>query len=173
MKHTFSSFWSWYERTYTLNISIALFLFALQILHLIWLSLDVVIPRLLEIDSLFPLNSFLEWFIIVVDYTEIPSLISVSLIYINELRSKRGSAKDWLYLFFLNIQLVHIFWITDELVVESFSSPLQFNPLFAWVAIGIDYLEIPVMIDTLKRFLFAIHGKRLSVYLRDEFRKKD
>jgi len=35
-------FWDWYNRTYTLNISIALVLFALQLVHLVWLFGEVI-----------------------------------------------------------------------------------------------------------------------------------
>lgn len=144
------SFWAWYERTYVLNISIALFLFGLQIVHLLWLSGEVVWLRLFGAE-LFSLSGWWQNVIVLVDYTEIPALISVSLVYLNELR-KVFSWKNVMYLFFLNIQLVHIFWITDEFVVTAFNEAGTVLPYaLAWVAIGIDYLELPVIVDTASR----------------------
>jgi hypothetical protein len=145
-------FWGWYERNYKLNISIALALFALQVVHLVWLTLDVVWLRLFG-SQLIELSAWFQWVVVMVDYTEIPALVSVSLVYIHELRTT-FSWKKVLYLFFLNIQVLHMFWITDEFVVTTFTSATPLMPAWlAWIAILIDYLEVPVMIDTLKRFL--------------------
>src|SRR3989344_9209697 len=99
------AFWAWYERTYTLNISIALGLFLLQIAHLVWLFGEVVWAKAFGMP-LFELSRMHQLFIILVDYTEIPALISVSLIYINELRG-RWHIKNALYLLFLNLQWLH------------------------------------------------------------------
>ena len=71
-------FWRWYERTYVLNISIALGLFLLQIIHLIWLFGQVVWAKLFGVP-LFELSGVWHWLIIAVDYTEIPALVSVAL----------------------------------------------------------------------------------------------
>src|ERR671919_487207 len=78
-------FWGWYERNYALNVTIALGLFALQLLHLTWLSLDVVAARLTG-TSLFPAGGPLLAALVVVDLLEIPALFSVSLVYVHELR---------------------------------------------------------------------------------------
>ncbi len=146
------SFWGWYERMYTLNLSVALGLFLLQILHLIWLFVDVVWGRVFGVP-LFELHGVWEMGIVLVDYTEIPALISISLVYINELR-KQFSVAPVVYLFLLNTQWLHLFWITDEFVVNALAGTglILFPPWLAWVAIGIDYLEVPVMIDTVKKF---------------------
>src|SRR3989344_5313790 len=153
-------FWAWYERTYTLNVSIALGLFLLQIVHLIWLSGEVVWARLFG-ASLFELHAVHDLFIAVVDYTEIPAIISVSLVYINELRSG-WRWQSALYLLFLNSQLLHIFWITDEVVVVALAgaAPVAMPLWLAWIAIGIDYLEVPVMVDVLRRFVRAFREQR-------------
>ena len=167
-----NSFWAWYERTYTLNISVALGLFLLQIIHLLWLFGEVVWTHLTGAPLFtlggvegFGVSDLWEYLIIAVDYTEIPALLSVSLIYINELRrstSLTASRKSLLYLLFLNSQWLHLFWITDEFVVTAFNSHGTVLPLWlAWVAIGIDYLEVPVMIDTLKKFLAALWDKKV------------
>lgn len=146
-------FWKWYESHLTENTVIAAGLFVLQLVHLYWLTTHVVIHKAFGF-SLFDPSPLLQWLIIVVDYTEIPALIATSIIYINEMRKKDGSHfKQWLYLFFLNIQFVHIFWITDEFVVESFTGNAGtiLPAWLAWVAIMIDYLELPVIFETLKK----------------------
>ena len=96
------------------------------------------------------------------DYTEIPALIAVSLVYVNELR--RGFAwKPLLFLLFLNSQWLHIFWITDEYVAAELGggSGASLPGWLAWVAILIDYLELPVIYDTLKRLAIAVRERRL------------
>ncbi len=142
-------FWKWYEKHYTLNLAIASGLFTLQLVHLFWLTTHVIWQRLFGV-SLFNPSGLAEAIIILVDYTEIPALITTSLIYIGQLR-KGFKVKPLLYLLFLNIQVIHIFWITDEFVVSSFTgASTGIPPVFAWVAILIDYLELPVIFETLK-----------------------
>ncbi len=166
------SFWAWYERTYTLNISIALGLFLLQIIHLVWLTGAVVWDRLLGYP-LFEFTGVWEALIILVDYTEIPALLSVSLVYLNELR-QGWRWKEFMYLVFLNSQWLHIFWITDEFVVAAFAgaSALAMPLWLAWAAILIDYLEVPVMIDTFKKFFAALREGRTKEFLRHELREE-
>lgn len=156
MNNIFNGFWKWYEKHLTLNIAIATFLFALQITHLYWLFSHVIWMKLFGY-ALFNPNSFFEWLLIVIDYTEIPALITTSLLYINEYR-KNKNFKSILYLVFLNIQLLHMFWITDEFVESSFTgnTASHLPGWLAWVAILIDYLELPVMIDTTKKLLTAL-----------------
>lgn len=164
-------FWGWYERTYRLNIGIALGLFLIQIVHLVWLTGEVVWAHLFG-APLFVFNGVWETVIVLVDYTEIPALLSVSLIYINELRCG-WKTKSALYLLFLNSQWLHIFWISDEFVVTIFNNPGTILPLWlAYLAIGIDYLEIPVMLDTLKKFFIAIREKRVGYFLKHELREE-
>jgi hypothetical protein len=141
----FGNFWKWYNKKYTLNLIVATSLFSLQIIHLFWLLGHVIMPKLGFFD-LFTYLTFLNWPLIIVDYTEIPALISTSLVYINDIRNK-NDLKPWLYLLFLNIQWLHIFWITDEFVQETF----YFSGILWWLAIVIDYLELPVILDTLKK----------------------
>jgi hypothetical protein len=106
---------------------------------------------------------------LLVDYTEIPVLVSVSLVYLNELRD--GFAwKPVLYLVFLNSQWLHIFWITDEFVVASNDggAAVGMPTWLAYVAIGIDYLELPVIYDTVRRMLVALRDRRFGPFLREE-----
>ena len=75
------------------------------------------------------------------DYTEIPALISVSLVYLNELR-KGFAWRPVLFLVLLSSQWLHITWITDEFVVQSSAGSGTSLPIWlAYVAILIDYLS--------------------------------
>jgi hypothetical protein len=176
MKDLSRRFWNWYERNKTFNLGLAAFLFGLQIIHLIWLTGDVVIFRLtgnqifgLTDHHTTGLKSFFATAILIVDYLEIPAIITTSLVYINELR-KKFQTKAVLYLFFLNSQWLHIFWITDEFVVERFSGHATETALpiwLAWIAILIDYLELPVIFDTTKRFLHSLDKKGVRAALTE------
>jgi len=156
------AFFAWYERHYTLNVAIAAGLFLLQLVHLYWLTTDVVVARLTG-EPWFSPGGLFQSLIVVVDYTEIPALIGTSLIYINELR-KGWRWKPILYLVFLNSQWLHIFWITDEFVVGELGDGGggALPGWLAWVAIGIDYLEIPVIVDTLRRLVISIRERRFD-----------
>ena len=148
-------FWDWYERHYKLVVKVTTILFLWQLIHLIWMAIVVVLPKLFGYER----PGLPEWFNLLlafVDYTEIPALIGTSLIYINELR-KGFNAKSFGLLLFLNTQWLHLFWITDEFVLNAFApQAVVALPLWlAWVAILIDYLELPVMYDTLKKY-FAL-----------------
>lgn len=147
-----TTFLNWYNKNYQFHLRLATVLFLLQLVHLIWLTCNVVTLRLFGI-AIFP-HQF-DWLIAAVDYTEIPALITVSLVYINDIFLGRASKKAWLYLLLLNSQWVHLFWITDEVVIENFTGrALVPIPLWlAWIAISIDYLELPVMYDTILKTL--------------------
>jgi hypothetical protein len=150
-------FWAWYERHEVLNLSVAAGLFLLQLVHLYWLGAHPIAIRLGG-HSLFDPGGLLRYLIFLVDYAEIPALISASLVYLNELR--RGFR--WgplLLLLFLNSQWLHIFWITDEYVANELAGDAAASSLpgwLAWVAILIDYLELPVIFDTLRRLALAV-----------------
>jgi hypothetical protein len=172
VRHQIQRFFDWYERHYTLNIAFAAGLFLLQLVHLWWLSAHVIAMRLVG-ESYFNTDGALYYAILVIDYTEIPALISVSLVYINELR-KGWSAKPVLFLLFLNSQWLHIFWITDEFVQSELAGGGAGTALpiwLAWIAIGIDYLELPVIYDTLRKFLVSIREQRVGAFLREDLRE--
>ena len=139
-------FWTKYE---SLNLKITFILISLQILHLYWLTADVVLQRIAG-ESYLGLPRILLPLFIVVDYVEIPALVSGITFYLFSI-FKRGShsRKNVVFLLLLAIQVVHIFWITDEVVYESLlDDDLVIFPVYAaWTAILIDYLEIPVMVD--------------------------
>lgn len=154
-------FWDWYERHYKINTAIAAVLFGLQLVHLYWLTTEVVAEKLIG-QSFFPhTNAIAHFLLIFVDYTEIPAIISTTLLYIHLFR-KDKRFKHLLYLFFINIQLVHIFWITDEYVIENFinAEGVSWNPIVAWIAISIDYLELPVIFETIKETIKNYFPKR-------------
>ncbi len=162
MRKVFNDFFNWYNKHLTLNITIAAFLFSLQLIHLYWLFTDVILFKLFG-SSFFNLTGLWYSAILIVDYTEIPALISTGLIYVNELRKKGYSFKNVLFIFLLASQFLHIFWITDEYVIEQFAhvsnAPILPHWL-AWIAILIDYGEVPVIIVTSKRVCGAVsHGR--------------
>ena len=152
MKKYINHFWSWYEDNLHLNIGIAAGIFVWQIIHLFWLTTNVVLERLFSI-VFFNLSGIWEYAVIAVDYTEIPALFTVSLIYINDLRQNRERFRSTLFLILLNSQWLHLLWITDEFVVAHFRGEYELVPLWlTWLAISIDYLELPVIYDTIKKF---------------------
>ena len=139
-------FWTKYE---SLNLKITFILISLQILHLYWLTADVVLQRIAG-ESYLGLPRILLPLFIVVDSVEIPALVSGITFYLFSIfKRKSHSRKNVVFLLLLAIQVVHIFWITDEVVYESLlDNDLVIFPVYAaWTAILIDYLEIPVMVD--------------------------
>lgn len=168
LRQSWHAFFDWYERHYVLNVGIALVLFLLQLVHLYWLGADVIAERLTG-QSYFNPSDTMRFLILVVDYTEIPALFTTSLIYVNELR--RGwNWRSLVFLLLLNSQWFHIFWITDEFVVAEFGGEggSAFPSWLAWCAILIDYLEVPVIIDTFRRFVVALRDQRLGTFLRED-----
>lgn len=155
MNKIFSRFWNWYERNYRLNLGIALFLFVWQLAHLYWLSAHVIAQKLFG-QSYFELTPFWNWVIIVVDYTEVPALITTSLVYIYSLK-KAFNFKSIFMLMLVNSQWLHLFWITDEFVLAVFTGKVVNFPVWlVWLAILLDYLEIPVIIDTARNFAISL-----------------
>lgn len=167
MRRTFNRFFAWYEQHYRLNIAIAAGLFGLQIVHLVWLTGQPLAEKATG-DALLTLHGPVQWLIVLVDYTEIPALLSVSLVYINELR-KHFSLKNLGFLLVLNSQYLHIFWITDEFVVATNAGEDTALPAYlAWAAMLIDYLELPVIFDTVRRLAVAVEDRRIARFLREE-----
>lgn len=164
-------FWKWYERNYTLNAGIAAFLFLIQIVHLIWLLGEVIWFKLTG-TSLFVFTGVWKSIIVLVDYTEIPAIITTSFVYINDIRTKSNVGKAWLFLFFINSQWLHLFWITDEFVVDAFYGAGTILPVWlAWIAILIDYLELPVVYETIKKFIQSVKEKRVEDFLVNDLKE--
>jgi hypothetical protein len=155
-------FWDWYRRHYLATLIVTTGVFLLQGFHLYWLFTDVVLGRLTgQSYYAFPEAGMVVY--VLADYLEIPALVSTSLLYLFELR--RGvTVRGVLYLVLLNTQWIHMFWITDEVVVRSFGhqSLVSWGAAAAWVAILIDFLEVPVMIDTLGK----VYAQRRTIWRR-------
>ena len=145
-------FWVWYERHYTLNVALASSLFLIQLVHLYWMATNVVALRLFG-QSYFHVTPFWRIVIALVDYTEIPAIIATSLLYIHEI-IREFSWKSLGLLLFINSQWLHLFWITDEIIIAQFTGqiPILLPAWLLWIAILIDYLELPVIYDILRRF---------------------
>lgn len=146
-------FWHKYEN---LNLRIAFVLISLQIVHLYWLTADVVVKRItLDQDPGLSQTGLLFLFFIVIDYIEIPGLVAGLTYYaMTVYRAKKRRLRNALFLALLAVQGFHIFWITDEVVYATFfgpSSAVQLPYLAAWAAILVDYLEVPVMGDLFYR----------------------
>lgn len=118
-------------------------LFVTQIVHLIWMT-TYVIP--IQLGSS-PIWSPPEAPLALADYLELPAIIATSVLYIR--------TKNWKMLFLVNVQLFHIFWITDEFVLDRGT----LVPVAAWIAILIDYLELPVIVDTVRRAFRGLVNK--------------
>jgi hypothetical protein len=142
-------FWRRYEN---LSLKIALVLISLQLVHLYWLTADIVVKRITG-ESAFDLtlNGPLLFFFIIIDYIEVPALVAGMTYYaLSIYNQQKGSVKNTLFLGMLAVQVFHIFWITDEVVYQSFfgsSSAVEIPYYAAWIAILIDYLELPVIGD--------------------------
>ncbi|HEV8601064.1 MAG TPA: hypothetical protein VGQ87_00500 [Patescibacteria group bacterium] len=148
----FNKFWDWYQRHYKLNLAITVFLFALQLFHLYWMFTDIILVKLTG-HSYFMLSRVWGLISTFVDYAEIPALISTNILYLHLIRQKFSYKHLW-FLFSLNVQWLHLFWITDEVVIQKFSTGahlFHWANAVAWVAILIDYLELPVIWDTSRR----------------------
>jgi hypothetical protein len=147
-------FWHRYEN---LNLKIAFVLISLQLIHLYWLTADVVIQRITGKSILaVQRGSPLFIFFIIIDYVEIPGLVAGLTYYaLSIYNHEKGSTKNALLLSMLAIQVFHIFWITDEVVYDNFfetsSGAVEIPYYAAWVAILVDYLELPVIADLFYR----------------------
>ena len=154
-------FWHRYEN---LNLKIAFVLISLQLIHLYWLTADVVIQRITGESVLgVQQGSPLFIFFIIIDYVEIPALIAGLTYYtLSIYKHEKRATKNVLLLSMLAIQVFHIFWITDDVVYDSFfgsaSDSVEIPYYAAWVAILIDYLELPVIFDLFYRTI--VKGER-------------
>ncbi len=151
-----SRFWEWYQQHERLNLAVSWLLLMLQIVHLTWLAVDVALPRVLGTSPI-NLATSAKTLLALVDYTEFPALFGASLLYMNAIRRDRSDRTSAIYLLLIASQILHILWITDEFVVTQFGDPqLNFPPMLAWLAIAIDYFEVPVIFDTTRKILGGI-----------------
>ncbi len=147
-------FWHRYEN---LNLKIAFVLISLQLIHLYWLTTDVVLLRTFG-ESFFAFPQVPLPMFIVIDYLEVPALISGITFYALGIYNNSNARRNALLLTLLAIQVLHIFWITDEILYDVLFStiPIVIPAYVAWVAILIDYLELPVIFDLFRR----VFGKK-------------
>lgn len=161
-------FWKWYEKRYVITLLVTSTLFILQAFHLYWLFTDIILQKITG-HSFFifpPQGLFIYVFI---DYIEIPTHLSLSVLYIYQMQ-KRFKWRDLAFFIFLQIHWLHIFWITDDVVLNRLTghTPVDLNAYFAWVAILIDYLEVPIMVDQLQKVYAA--RKEIKQKIQQSFR---
>lgn len=166
MKNIFQGLFIWYKKNYKINLYLVAFLFIWQLAHLYWLSADVVFLRLYGFE-LWGVGRIGNIIISLIDYTEIPALILGSVFYINEFKKALSVYLKWksiLFLVFLNSQWLHLFWITDEVVVAQFTgvATMALPIWLSWTAIMIDYLELPVIYDTIKKAILSLKTKKVA-----------
>ena len=156
MKDTLLKFFEWYKRNYKLNLYITAGLFVGQLIHLYWMTADVVMLRLFG-REFWQIGEVWKLVIAIIDYTEIPAIIFTSIFYVHELKEK-FNFKSLLFLILINSQWIHLFWITDEVVYAQFTgTALVMLPAWlSWTAILIDYLELPVIYDTVKKTIMSL-----------------
>jgi hypothetical protein len=142
-------FISFYHRYENLNLKITFILISLQLLHLYWLTTDVVLQKIFG-ESFFIFPKDLLPIFVIIDYIEIPALVTGVIFYAHSIHCREENfKKSYLFLAMLLVQGIHIFWITDDVVYSSFfkSSFVEIPFILAWIAILIDYLELPVIAD--------------------------
>ena len=128
-------------------IKISFILMSLQIIHLVWLTCNVTLPMFNFNDLIFSEGSFL---FVSIDYLEIPSLIITCTSYLFIIFRERHKPKNILYFSMLALQFLHIFWITDEFIVNY----LYDLPIYLLVfVVFIDYSELFILLDLGKRLL--------------------
>ncbi len=146
---------SFYHKYENLNLKISFVLISLQLLHLYWLTTDVVLQRIYGSSFfLFPKN-FLPVFV-VIDYIEIPAIVSGITFYSwNIYKRETETRRNYLFLMLLAVQVIHILWITDDVIYNTFFQTkfLELPFYVAWIAILIDYLELPVIADLFYRVI--------------------
>jgi hypothetical protein len=118
--------------------------FLTQVVHLVWMSTYVIPTKLWGSAWWSPPEAPLA----LADYLELPAIFTTTVLYLR--------TRNWRMLFLVNIQLLHIFWITDEIILNRNT----LNPVLAWMAVMIDYLEIPVIVDTTRKFVRRALGRR-------------
>ena len=154
----FKTFWIWYEKNYRVIVPITAFLFLLQLVHLYWMTTNIVFLRLFG-HSFWDPGHLWNTIIALVDYTEIPAIISSSIFYVHQYQ--KDVTMKWrsiFFIFLINSQWVHLFWITDEVIYAQFTgtAAIVIPVWLSWAAIMIDYLELPVMYDTVKKAIVSL-----------------
>lgn len=126
-------------------------LFLTQLIHLTWMTTYVVPVHL----GYHPIWSPPPAPVALADYLELPAIVTTSILYIR--------TRQWRMLFLVDVQLFHIYWITDEIIL----SQSTLNPFLAWAAILVDYLELPVVVDTIRRALRGLESREVATSEQD------
>lgn len=145
LKNLINGFWQWYNRHLFINTLFTFVLLSLQLIHLYWLTANVVSIKMFGANFL-PVGQIAQTLIVFVDYLEIPEIITTNIFYFN--KSLQKLWPNILFIFFINLQLLHLFWITDEFVLGVLQEyQISMPEAIVWVAIIIDYLEIPIIVN--------------------------
>lgn len=150
-----TGFSEWYRKNIIPNQTVVSGLFLWQVLHLYWLTTHVVAGKFLGYPIFSP-SEFYQFLLIIADYVEIPALVSGTLFYLYGLNGQ-SFKKGVIFLILINSQWLHLFWITDEFVIAHFRGEHPLMPAWlTWTAICIDYLELPVIFDTMRNTVALI-----------------
>ena len=159
MQKYIQNFFNWYKRNYKINLYITAGLFVWQLVHLYWMTTDIIGLRLFG-HEFWHVGKLGNIVISLVDYAEIPALILSSIFYTNEFQ-KGSKWRSVIFLILLNSQWLHLFWITDEVVIEQFTGTVAVVlPLWlSWLGIMVDYLELPVIYHTVKEAIYSLRSR--------------
>lgn len=132
-----------YTKWENLGLRVTFILVSLQVIHLFWLTTFVILDAP-ELTLYIPPVLF-----VIIDYIEIPALISGTTFYAILIFNRECRGKNIFFLGLLLIQVVHLVWITDAFIYMSF----KFNEMtyLAWIAVFVDFLEVLVAYDLYKR----------------------
>jgi len=151
LRKSWEAFWRWYRRHYLATLVITTAVFVLQLFHLYWLFTDVILKRITgQSYFLFPPQGLFIY--VLIDYLEIPTHLSAMILYFYEFR-QGVRARSLFFFLLLQLHWVHLVWITDDVVVRDLTqhSLIAWGSIAAWIAIAIDYLEVPIIVDRLRR----------------------
>ena len=158
-----NNFWKWYEKRYAVIAPLTALLCLLQLVHLYWMTTNIVFFRAFGHPFWNP-GDFWNIIIALVDYTEIPAIITSSFLYIHQyLKGDESKWQSIFFLFLINSQWLHLFWITDEVIYAQIAgtAAIIIPVWLSWFAISIDYLELPVMYDAVKKAIVSLKYKEV------------
>ena len=117
-------FVNFYHRYENLNLKITFFLISFQILDLYWLTTDVVLQKIFG-HSFFMVPKNLLPIFVVIDYIEIPALISGLVFHSYNIRREKSTAnKSYLFLGLLGYKLFIFSGLPMKLYTLVFSNPV-------------------------------------------------
>ncbi|MEK9182695.1 MAG: hypothetical protein AAB809_01305 [Patescibacteria group bacterium] len=153
-----NKFWKWYDDKYKVFAPLTALLFLSQLVHLYWMTTHIIHLRVFGHVFWAP-SALWNTVIAFVDYAEIPAIITSSILYIHQyIKDKNLKWRSILFLFFINSQWLHLFWITDEVIYAQFTGTalVAIPAWLSWIAISIDYLELPIVYDTIKKAILSL-----------------